>query len=326
MGNIDFAQDVDLFRVDLLAGRSYRFYLEGVDTNAGTLVDPLLGLFSVRDGALAYEATWDDDEATLNSAGVYAAAESGRFYLAVKSFDDEVGSYRLTFVEARTSAVFDTAAANILRSTSALVIDDVTREFAAGDCTQDEAIARLVQAADATTSVATLSYQFFTGEIPTAAGLDYLVSPGGPNPNNLNSAYFQSFNLENRYINFAVGLGTFGEGKVLFTAEYAALSLAGATKKAYGEIFGAAPSDAKVAAILSGGRDLYFASYGGDGADGIGTKAAMVGWLLAEAEKADLGVYAKSNAAFLTDLADGATYNVDIVGTYARPEYTYLEG
>jgi hypothetical protein len=40
----------------------------------------------------------------------------------------------------------------------------------------------------------------------------------------------------------------------------------------------------------------------------------MVGWLLAEAEKADLGVMARSNAAWLTDLADGsAPFAIDIL-------------
>ena len=185
-------------------------------------------------------------------------------------------------------------------------------------------IGEVVADADATTSVATLTYQFFTGKIPTAAGLDYLVSPAGPNPNNLNSAYFQGFNLENRYINFAVNLGKLGEGRKAFEVDYGGLSLAAATKKAYGEIFGAEPTDAKVAAILAGGRDLYFAAYGGDGVEGLGTKAAMVGWLLAEAEKPSLGVYARSNAAFLSDLADGAAYNVDLIGVYGKPEDVYL--
>ena len=70
-------------------------------------------------------------------------------------------------------------------------------------------------------------------------------------------------------------------------------------------------------------RADYFAIYGQDGVNGIGTKAAMVGWLMAEAEKADIGMYAKANAAFLTDLADGATFGVDLVGVYGRPEYAY---
>ena len=81
-----------------------------------------------------------------------------------------------------------------------------------------------VQAADSTTSVATLAYEFFTGKIPGAAGLDYLVSPTGGNANNLNSTYYQTFNLENRYINFAVNLGKLGEGKDPFLAKYGGLS------------------------------------------------------------------------------------------------------
>lgn len=163
-----------------------------------------------------------------------------------------------------------------------------------------------------------MNYQFFTGKIPSQGGIDYLVSPTGPNPNNLNSAYYQSFNLENRYINFAVNLGKIGEGNAKFTNEYGSLSLFEATRKAYGAIFGGTPNDAKVQALLSGGRDLYFEAYGKDGLNGIGTKAAMVGWLLAEAEKGDLGVMARSNAAWLTDLSDGsAPFAIDILAPSA---------
>ena len=112
--------------------------------------------------------------------------------------------------------------------------------------------------------------------------------------------------------------------KAKFLADYGGLTLAQATKKAYGVIFGGEPTDAKVAALLSGGRDLYFESYGKDGLNGQGTKAAMVGWLLAEAVKADIGMYAKANDAFLIDLADGATFGVNLIGTYGKPEFNYL--
>ncbi len=197
------------------------------------------------------------------------------------------------------------------------------------------AIEAVVDLADATTSVATLSYQFFTGRVPSSGGLDFLVAPTGPNPNNINSAYYQSFSLENRYINFAVNLGKAGEGRAAFEAAYGPLTLFEATRKAYETIFGAAPSDAKVSALLDptvdlGGRTMtraqYFDAYGQDGPNGVGTKAAMVGWLLAEAVKADLGQYARANDAFLTDLADGAAYGVDLVGVYGRPEYVYHPG
>jgi Ca2+-binding RTX toxin-like protein len=181
-------------------------------------------------------------------------------------------------------------------------------------------VSDIIKATGTTTSVATLSYEFFTGKIPSQAGIDYLVSPTGPNANNLNSPYYTTFNLENRYINFAVNLGKAGEGQSYFGAKYGNMTLFDATKTAYGTIFGETPTDAKVHALIDGRTD-YFASYGQDGASGIGTKAAMVGWLLAEAFKADTGMYAKSNDAFLTDLADGATFAVDIVGAYGKPEY-----
>ncbi|WP_156449588.1 hypothetical protein [Caulobacter sp. CCH9-E1] len=185
--------------------------------------------------------------------------------------------------------------------------------IAAGGLTANAALQEVLKAAGASTSVATLSYEFFTGRIPGQAGIDYLVSPTGPNANNLNSAYYQSFNLENRYINFAVNLGKAGEGRVQFETKYGGLSLFDATREAYKTIFGGTPTDAKVHALIDSRID-YFASYGGDGVNGIGTKAAMVGWLLAEATKADVGVMAKANDAWLIDLSDGtAPFAIDIL-------------
>jgi len=194
----------------------------------------------------------------------------------------------------------------------------------------------VIQAAASTTSVATLAYEFFTGSAPSSAGMDYLVSTTGPNPNNLNSTYYQSFSLENRYINFAVNLGKLGAGQASFQAQYGSLSLFEATRKAYATIFGGAPSDAKLHALLDpsftiAGQTMtradYFASYGGDGSAGIGTKAAMVGWLMAEAVKADLGTYAKSNDAFLTDVAlHNASFGVDLIGHYAQAGFAFQPG
>ncbi|WP_297509798.1 hypothetical protein [uncultured Caulobacter sp.] len=193
------------------------------------------------------------------------------------------------------------------------MLEDLFKRWGAGQLTADQVTAEIIKTAGATTSVATLAYEFFTGKIPGQAGIDYLVSPTGPNANNLNSAYYQSFNLENRYINFAVNLGKLGEGKDAFLAKYGSMSLFDATREAYKTIFGAAPTDAKIHALIDTRVD-YFAAYGGDGAGGIGTKAAMVGWLLAEAQKADLGVMVRSNDAWLTDLADGlAPFAIDIL-------------
>ncbi|HYD45180.1 MAG TPA: hypothetical protein VEA79_07950, partial [Phenylobacterium sp.] len=211
-------------------------------------------------------------------------------------------------------------------------LSSLASQVTSGAKTFDQAAADIAEHAEGTTAVAAMSYQFFLGYAPTKSGFDYLVSPNGPNPNNLNSAYYQFFNLENRFINFTVNLGKVGEGAAAFGAEYGGLTLSAATSKAYAEIFGLAPSAARLDAILNttfqmGGQTLtradYFAVYGGDGLAGIGTKAAMVGWLMAEAAKADLGVLARAANAYLTDLADSAPFRVDLMGTYAQPDWAF---
>jgi serralysin len=243
------------------------------------------------------------------------------------------GTVKLAGLTARE--ILETAYANILREPATSWLGQATVGGLAvkvdnGEITLAKAYESLARMAEGTTSVANLAYAFFTGAVPSQEGLDYLVSPTSPNTSNINSPYYQGFTLENRYINFAVNLGKLGEGKAHFTEAYGSRTLTETAKAAYTEIFGAAPSDAKLAALLGplGGsgtstRADYLASYGGDGVDGIGTKAALVGWLLAEAVKADVGVYARSNDAFLVDLADGAQYSVDLIGAYGQPGFAF---
>ena len=198
-----------------------------------------------------------------------------------------------------------------------------------------QAVATIGHYADATTSVATLSYEFFTGKTPSSAGYDYLVNSTA-NTNDLNDAYYAKFSAENRYINFSVNLGKFGAGATAFNATYGSLSLSAAATKAYTEIFGAAPVAGKIDTILTslvpfngttGTRADYFAYYGQDGANGIGTKAAMVGWLLVEAVKADLGPYVQANDHLLADLAGGtANFNIDLLTAYGQTHQVPLIG
>jgi serralysin len=241
----------------------------------------------------------------------------------------------------RTFSIVDSRVAtvmtNVLRITPFGVGGDATTKafaasMAAGTSYAD-AITQVTKAAISTSEVAVLAYQFFTGKTPTAAGMDYLVNPDGQNANTLNSAYYQSFNIENRYINFAVNLGKVGEGAASFAATYGGASLEDATSAAYAKIFGAGPTAVKVHDILDttfsfGGQTItraqYFAYYGQDGINGQGTKAAMVGWLMAEAAKADIGVYAKSADALFADQVSHNVYGVDLIGTYAKPEYNLV--
>ena len=213
---------------------------------------------------------------------------------------------------------------NVLRDgmigVSAITLNDMLAQVNANQLTNAAALNQIKGLAGATTSVATLSYEFFTGSTPSSAGYDYLVAPTGPNANNLNSTYYQSFNLENRYINFAVNLGKLGAGAASFQAQYGSMTLFNATKAAYTTIFGGTPTDAKVHALIDS-RVSYFGYYGQDDGTGIGSKAAMVGWLIAEAVKADTGMYAKANDAFMSDLAQGLGYKVDLVGVYGNSSF-----
>ena len=214
----------------------------------------------------------------------------------------------------------------------AAFLSDLAASVSGGSKTLSQAYADIVQRAEGSTAVAAMSYQFFLGYAPSKGGFDFLVNPAGPNPNSLGSSYYQSFNTENRYINFAVNLGKLGEGRAAFEADYGSLTLREATFEAYETIFGGAPSDSFLSLLLDadigGGltRKDYFAYYGGDGLAGLGTKAAMVGWLLTEAAKADVGVFARSANAYLVDLADGAPFLVDMVGVYAQPGWIHQPG
>lgn len=241
----------------------------------------------------------------------------------------------------RTVAIVDSrvasAIASVLRlQTFSTGADAVTKSIAgamASGTSYADALGLVTKAAINTSAVAALSYQFFTGKTPTAVGMDYLVDPNGANPNTLNNAYYQTFDIINRFINFAVNLGKNGEGATAFTANYGSLSLFDATKKAYGTIFGATPTDQKVhdlldATVVLGGATMtradYLAYNGQDGANGLGTKAAMVGWLLAAAETEHVGVYAKSADAFFVDQLTHNVYGVDLIGAYAKPEYNLI--
>ncbi|MDB5458796.1 MAG: hypothetical protein JWO72_537 [Caulobacteraceae bacterium] len=284
--------------------------------------------------------------ATITLTPALALPAGGSYYVTLDggtvvdssgaAFGGITASDVLAFTVTTASQAVDQWLTNVLRAGGsgglyAGLQSQLTGQINAGTISPDAAVHQVVQAASATTSVATLAYEFFTGATPTAGGLDYLVSPTGPNPNNLNSAYYQSFSDTNRYINFAVNLGKLGAGAANFAAQYANLSLSAATSQEYAAIFGSVPTAAKVDALLntlvvSSGLSMtraeYLAGYGQDGLNGLGTKAAVAGWLMAEAVHADVGIYATANDSYLTDVATGhASFNVDLVGQYHGMAY-----
>ena len=206
----------------------------------------------------------------------------------------------------------------------------IIARYDAGSLSLAEAETALGHLVDGTTGVAVAEYAFFTGRTPTLAGLNYLVhSPD--NLTDLNDAYYARFSTENRFINLAVGLGTpGGVGAAAFADTYASLSLTDAVARAYRAVFGTPPADGKVDAILDtlvpdglGGmetRAQYFAQYGGDGPQGIGTKAAAVGFLLSVAVAGEIGVYGVAEAHYAQALAHGAVPPLDteFALTYGR--------
>jgi hypothetical protein len=199
----------------------------------------------------------------------------------------------------------------------------LNQQVTAGQITMTQAVESVCQTAINEVSVANEVYQFFTGATPSLAGLQYLVHGGG-NSNDLTSAYYAQFNLENRYINFAANLGVSGAGAAAFAAAYGSLTFSQAVAQAYNAIIGdtvatAAGYDVNAAVAAISAQQSYFQSYGDSTAvPTLGAKAAMVGYIIAEATKAGLGAYAVAEDAFLHSMiAGGASYNVDLIGTYA---------
>ncbi len=195
----------------------------------------------------------------------------------------------------------------------------------AGTITQAQAILQLAHAAAPVTGLAVVSYAFFTGKVPTVAGLDYLVNSVA-NFTDLNDAYYAPFNTENRYINFSSNLGLHGEGANAFISAYGNLSFDQAVEKAYTTIIGfdvttngGFASAGAVADIQS--RKGFFEAvanerFGADNHD-LATKLAAIGYILQEAVRAGVGVYGDATENYLFDLADGSVQgNVDLVGVY----------
>ena len=161
----------------------------------------------------------------------------------------------------------------------------------------------------ATFEVAESTYQFFTGGGLTQAGLNNLEgNAGSGNTQGLNTAYYSQFNTENRYYNFAINLASAGgAGNASFVASYGNLTFAQTVAAAYEQIVGSsnvgtANANAAIADITS--RQSFFVNVanqraggvdaGGSAGQNIALKAIVIGYILEEANKADVGTYAKA--------------------------------
>ncbi len=97
-GNIASTSDKDWFRVDLEAGKTYQFDLEGSPTGRGSLGDPFLQIF---DASGSNKLAEDDDISTanLNSQLVFTPTAAGAYYLVVETAAPTTGAYTLSVRE-----------------------------------------------------------------------------------------------------------------------------------------------------------------------------------------------------------------------------------
>ena len=145
-GNIKNLDDAyDWFRVDLEAGKTYQYDLEGVDTSRGMLDDPYLGLF---DGSGTSLFDDDDDGTGLNSRITHTPATGGTYYLGAARAGTSAGTYTLSVrdITLPTLSIADAAATegspvSFTVTLSAADAADVTATWTASIETGDTAVA-----------------------------------------------------------------------------------------------------------------------------------------------------------------------------------------
>jgi hypothetical protein len=96
-GAIELPEDNDWFRVELAAGRSYVFELNGSATGAGSLGDPFLALRAANGDILASD---DESGAGANARLAYTAGSAGSYFLDAAAAGPGTGSYTLVASQA----------------------------------------------------------------------------------------------------------------------------------------------------------------------------------------------------------------------------------
>ena len=182
-GEIETAADKDWFEVELEAGRTYRFDLQGAPGGHGTLSDTFLrrildaeGNKSTGDGQ---HRTYNDDfQGSRDSRVTFTATEAGTYYVEASGDRDETGTYRLTVTDVTPEPEVVPDAAPVPE-----VVPDVTPE---PEVVKDAAPVPVVVkdaapvpvvvtdiAADTTTTAAVAVGGSATGEIETAGDKDW---------------------------------------------------------------------------------------------------------------------------------------------------------
>ena len=93
-GTIGADNDDDWFRVDLEAGKTYQFDMEGMDTGRGTQPDPYVELTNSSGNR---ELGFDNNAGVDNNARlIYTADATGTHYVVAATGSDEQGTYTLS--------------------------------------------------------------------------------------------------------------------------------------------------------------------------------------------------------------------------------------
>ena len=95
-GTIETAYDQDWFAVELVAGRTYQFDLEGSPTGRGTLPDTYLRAIYNSQGRYQSGTYNDNFGGSRNSRVTFTPEESGTYYVRASGDRDETGSYTLS--------------------------------------------------------------------------------------------------------------------------------------------------------------------------------------------------------------------------------------
>ena len=112
-GSIETTGDVDWIKVNLIAGTTYRFDLEGSDTGQGTLQSPRLQLLNSAGIQLLHDLDSGGDGGPgegYSSQLTFTAPSAGTYYLASSALGNDTGTYKVSASVLSTTLVDDYAA------------------------------------------------------------------------------------------------------------------------------------------------------------------------------------------------------------------------
>ncbi|PCI63652.1 MAG: hypothetical protein COB37_04280 [Kordiimonadales bacterium] len=140
VGFFEVDDDIDYIAVELVAGVTYQFDLEGSATSSGTLQDPLLlGIFNGSNSLVsAASGSIDDGGVGLNSRIIFTPTVSGTYFVSARSFANnpgegtDVGRYTL-FVDTVEDSTRPDSNTSVIDSTGNPLIDGLTATFGYND-------------------------------------------------------------------------------------------------------------------------------------------------------------------------------------------------